>query len=177
MSSESTVIPYLGKSPRLHDTVFVAPGARIIGDVEIGPDSSVWFNTVIRGDVHWIKIGRETNVQDGTVLHVTEGESPLTIGNRVTIGHMAMLHGCTVEDLALIGIGAIVLDGAVIGREAFIGAGALVTPGVKIPPRTLCLGRPAKPVRDLRPDELEGLVKSAQHYVDHARGYRLAQGR
>jgi carbonic anhydrase/acetyltransferase-like protein (isoleucine patch superfamily) len=177
MPSDSTIIPYLGKTPKLHDTVFVASGARIIGDVEIGADASVWFNTVIRGDVHSIKIGRETNVQDGTVLHVTEGQHPLVIGERVTIGHMAMLHGCTVEDLALIGIGAIVLDGAVIGHEAFIGAGALVTPGVKIPPRTLCLGRPAKPVRDLRPDELAGLVESAKHYVEHGRTYRLAQGK
>ena len=177
MMEDRTVIPYLGKTPRIHETVFVAPGARIIGDVEIGPDSSVWFNTVIRGDVHWIKVGRETNIQDGSVLHVTENQHPLTIGNRVTIGHMAMLHGCTVEDLALIGIGAIILDGAVIGHEAFIGAGALVTPGVKIPPRTLCLGRPAKPVRDLRKDELEGLVKSAEHYAEHARSYRQAQGK
>lgn len=171
----ATVIPYEGKRPRLHDTVYVAEGARIIGDVEVGPDSSVWFNTVLRGDVHWIKVGRETNIQDGSVLHVTEGQHPLLIGDRVTIGHMVMLHGCTVEDLALVGIGSIVLDGAVIGREAFIGAGSLVTPNTRIPPRTLCLGRPCKPVRDLRPDELAGLVQSAQHYVDHARSYRLAR--
>lgn len=175
--ADHTVIPFLGKTPRLHDTVYVAEGARIIGDVEIGPDSSVWFNTVIRGDVHSIRIGRETNVQDGSVLHVTEGTHPLVIGDRVTIGHMAMLHGCTVEELALIGIGAIVLDGAVIGREAFVGAGALVTPGVKIPPRTLVLGRPAKVARELRQDELDGLRESARHYAEHAREYRLARGR
>lgn len=175
--SDSTVIPYHGKSPRLHDTVFVAPGARIIGDVEMGADVSVWYNTVVRGDVHWIKVGAETNIQDGSVLHVTEQQNPLLIGSRVTIGHMVMLHGCTIEDLALIGIGSIVLDGAVIGREAFIGAGSLVTPNTMIPPRTLCLGRPCRPVRDLRPDELEGLVQSAAHYVEHGRSYRLAQGR
>lgn len=173
----STIIPYESKRPRLHDTVYVAEGARIIGDVEIGADSSVWFNTVLRGDVHWIKIGSETNIQDGSVLHVTENQNPLLIGNRVTIGHMVMLHGCTIEDLALIGIGSIVLDGAVIGHEAFIGAGSLVTPKVKIPPRTLCMGRPCKPVRDLRDDELKGLVESAKHYVDHARVYRQAQGK
>lgn len=172
----STVIPYQAKPPRLHDTVYVAPGARIIGDVELGADVSVWFNTVIRGDVHWIKVGAETNIQDGCVLHVTESQNPLLIGSRVTIGHMVMLHGCTIEDLALIGIGSIVLDGAVIGREAFIGAGSLVTPNTRLPPRTLCLGRPCKPVRDLRPDELEGLVTSARHYVDHARIYRQVQG-
>ena len=175
--SDYTVMPFQDKTPKLHESVFVAPGARIVGDVEIGADSSVWYNTVIRGDVHWIRVGRETNIQDGTVLHVTEGQHPLLIGNRVTIGHMAMLHGCTVKDLALIGIGAIILDGAVIGTEAFIGAGALVTPGVVIPPRTLCLGRPAKPVRELRPEELEGLRTSAQHYVENARLHRQALGR
>lgn len=175
--SESTVIPYLGKTPKLHESVFVAPGVRIIGDVEIGAESSVWFNTVIRGDVHWIRIGKQTNVQDGTVLHVTEGQNPLLIGNSVTIGHMAMLHGCTVKDFALIGIGSIILDGAVIGKEAFIGAGSLVPPNMIVPPRVLCLGRPAKPVRDLREDELEGLRKSAEHYAEHARTYRQALSR
>jgi len=175
--SDTTVIPFQDKRPVLHDSVFVAPGARIIGDVEIGADASIWYNVVIRGDVHWIRVGRETNVQDGSVLHVTEGQHPLLIGNEVTIGHMAMLHGCTVKDRALIGIGAIVLDGAVIGKEAFIAAGALVTPGVVIPPRTMCMGRPAKPVRELRPEELEGLKSSASHYVEMARLHRQALAR
>jgi carbonic anhydrase/acetyltransferase-like protein (isoleucine patch superfamily) len=168
----TTVDPYGGQSPRIHPSAFVAAGARIIGDVEIGEESSVWFNAVIRGDVHSIRIGRETNVQDNAVLHVTEVTHPLVIGDRVTIGHMAMLHGCTVEDLSLIGIGAIVLDGAVIGTQSFIAARALVTPGVVIPPRSMVMGSPAKVVRPLRPDELEGLVESARHYVQHARAYR-----
>ena len=170
----TTVIPHSGKHPRIHETVFLADGARVIGDVEIGEDSSIWFNTVVRGDVHWIKIGRETNVQDNSVLHVTEGQNPLSIGNQVTIGHMAMLHGCTVEDLCLIGIGAVVLDAAVIGAESFIAAGALVTPRVVIPPRSMVMGSPAKVIRQLKPNELEGLTVSAQHYVEQARIYRNA---
>jgi carbonic anhydrase/acetyltransferase-like protein (isoleucine patch superfamily) len=169
---DRTIIPYLGKSPRIHESVFVAPGVRIIGDVEIGEDSSVWYNTVVRGDVYWIRIGRETNIQDGSILHVTENQNSLTIGDKVTVGHMAMLHGCTIGDLALIGMGATVLDGAVIGRESFIAAGALITPGVVIPPRVMVMGRPGKVVRELRPDELAGLELSAAHYVEAARNHK-----
>ena len=140
-------------SPRLDPTVWLAPSADIIGDVTIGEHSSVWFATVVRGDVHWIRIGAYTNVQDGSVLHVTNGRSPLAIGSRVTIGHKVCLHGCTIEDDCLIGMGAVILDDAVIGSGSVVAAGALVTPGKKFPPNSLIMGSPAKVVRTLTEEE------------------------
>ncbi len=165
------IIPYLGRHPRLAEDVVVMQTAVVAGDVHIGAGSSVWFGAVVRGDVHYIRIGELTNVQDGCLLHVTTGAHPLIIGGGVTIGHGAILHGCTIEDGALIGMGAIILDGAHIGREALIGAGALVTEGTRIEPRTLAVGSPAKPRRELTPAEVEQLRKSALHYHELAREY------
>ena len=149
------IVTFEGMSPRLAPSAWVAPGAVVIGDVELGEDVSVWYASVVRGDVFRIRIGRGTNVQDHTVIHVTTGTHATTIGEDVTIGHRATLHGCTVGDRALIGIGAIVLDAAVVGEEALVGAGALVTPGTLIPPRT--------------EEELAPLRQSAPHYVQLAR--------
>ena len=165
------ILPFHGKWPKIHETAFVAPSADIIGDVEIGTQSSVWFQVVIRGDVHSIRIGNRTNIQDHSVLHCTRKRSPLKIGNEVTVGHRATLHGCTVGDRVLVGMGAIVMDDAVIGDECVIGAGALVTKGTKVPRGSLVMGAPAKVVRELTNDELEFLSKSAQNYVGDASEY------
>lgn len=166
------ILPFRSKWPKLHETIFVAPTADIVGDVEIGAESSVWFQCVIRGDVNWIKIGSRTNVQDHSMLHVTRVKSPLTIGDEVTIGHRVTLHGCTLGNRILVGMGAIVMDDAVIGDDCIIGAGALVTKGTKVPPKSLVLGSPAKVVRELKPDEIEFLKKSAANYVGDSAEYR-----
>jgi len=175
--NRATILTIRSKTPKIHESVFLAEGARIIGEVEIGEGSSVWFNAVIRGDIHWVKIGRETNVQDGAVLHVTPEWAPVFIGDRVTIGHAALLHGCTVEDGSLIGIGAIVLDGAVIGRESLIAAGAVVTPKTVIPPRSLVKGNPGRVTRELDVKEIEQISMTAEHYVEISREYRDDQRR
>lgn len=151
-------------SPDIASAVFVAPNAVVIGDVRLGARASVWFNAVLRGDVEAIEVGEDTNVQDGVVLHTDPG-APLRIGSRVTIGHGAILHGCTVGDDALIGIGAIVLDGAVIGRHCIVGAGSVVPPGRHLPDGSLSMGSPARVVRELRPDELDMINASWKHYV------------
>ncbi|HSM00096.1 MAG TPA: gamma carbonic anhydrase family protein [Candidatus Limnocylindria bacterium] len=164
-------IGFHGIVPVCHGSVFVAEGAMVIGDVEIGEESSVWYHTVIRGDIHRIRIGERTNVQDNSTLHVTRRD-PLTVGNEVTIGHGAVVHGCTVEDLCLIGIGAVVLDGAVIGRGSVIGAGAVVPPGTAVPPHSLVLGVPGKVVKDLGPGSADGNRVTASGYVELARAYR-----
>lgn len=172
---DTTVIPYEGIHPRIPDSVYLAPGARITGDVEMGEECSVWFNTVIRGDVNRIRIGARTNVQDASVLHVTLERFSLTIGSEVTIGHNAILHGCVVEDLCLIGMGAIVMDGAVIGRGSMVAAGCLVSPGTQVPPGSLIVGSPGKVRRELSDEERAFLPQSAQHYVDHSRIYMGAR--
>lgn len=153
-------------------TVYVDPGAQIIGDVVIGAHSSVWCNAVVRGDVNVIRIGARTNVQDLAMLHVTRRTAPLSIGDEVTIGHAAILHGCTVKNRCLIGMGAIVMDGAVIGEESIVGAGALVTEGTVIPPRSLAVGAPAAVRRALRAEEIAFLAESAANYVSDAVDYR-----
>ncbi|MBI5599370.1 MAG: gamma carbonic anhydrase family protein [Deltaproteobacteria bacterium] len=165
------LLPYRGVLPKLHGSVFVEASARIIGDVEIGADSSVWFNAVVRGDVNYVRIGERTNVQDNSVLHVTKDTHPLVIGSDVTIGHNAVLHGCTVRDRCLIGMGAIILDNAVIGEDSIVGAGALVTERTNVPPRSLILGHPAKVVRHLRDDEVERISRSARNYMDYTKNY------
>jgi gamma-carbonic anhydrase len=166
------ILPHHGLWPKIHETAFIAPSADIIGEVVIGSESSVWFQVVIRGDVHSIQIGARTNIQDHSMLHVTRGQSPLKIGNEVTVGHRVTLHGCTVGNRVLVGMGAIVLDDAEIGDDCVIGAGALVTKGVKIPPGSLVLGAPAKVVRALKPEELAFLPKSAANYVADSAEYR-----
>ncbi len=163
-------LAHKGIAPRLHTSVFVAEGARIIGDVEIGEDSSVWFNTVIRGDILPIRIGRRTNIQDGCVLHTKDG-FPLTVGDEVTFGHSVTAHGCAIGDLCLLGIGCVVLDGAVIGKGSVIGSGAVVPPGTVVPPHALVMGVPGRVVKDLGPgSEAKNRVFS-DNYVGYARTY------
>lgn len=162
---------FQGKTPKIHANIFLAPSADVIGDVEIGNDSSVWFNTVIRGDVHFIRIEERTNIQDLSILHVTRKTHPLIIGNDVTVGHHVTLHGCTISNRVLIGMGAVLLDGAVISDDAIVGAGALITEGMTIPPFTLAIGVPAKIKRGLTEEEIAFLRKSAQNYVELAQLY------
>jgi carbonic anhydrase/acetyltransferase-like protein (isoleucine patch superfamily) len=161
-----------GKAPRLADSVWVAEDAVVVGDVEIGPESSVWFGAVVRGDVNHIRIGARTNVQDHAVLHVTGGTHPTVVGDDVTLGHRVTLHGCTVKDRCLIGIGAVVMDGAVVGEDAMVGAGSLVPPGMVVPPGMLALGSPAKVKRELTREEIEYFRRSAASYAGHAGQYR-----
>jgi carbonic anhydrase/acetyltransferase-like protein (isoleucine patch superfamily) len=161
---EIKLFPYLDLFPDLHPTVFLASGVKIIGDVKIGENSSVWYNSVIRGDVHYVKIGEMTNIQDCSMLHVTNGRYPLRIGNKVTIGHSVKLHGCTLQDLCLIGIGSIVLDGAVVETNSMVAAGALVKPNFIVPAGKLVAGIPAKIIRDLTDEEINDLENSALRY-------------
>lgn len=168
----SSVIEYRGIRPKLHESVFVADGARVIGDVEIGKDSSVWFNTVIRGDVHSIKIGERTNIQDNCVLHVTHNKYALRIGSNVTIGHNAVLHGCTIGDWCLVGMGAIILDNALVNSRSLVAAGSLVPENFEVPGGTLVAGVPAKIKRALTTEEEAFLERSALNYVDYVKTYR-----
>lgn len=165
--NEVKIFPYLDLYPALDPTVFLASGVKIIGNVNIGAHSSVWYNCVIRGDVHYIKIGEMTNIQDCSMLHVTNGKFPLNIGNKVTIGHSVKLHGCTLQDLCLIGIGAIVLDGAVVEENAMVAAGSVVKPHFIVPTGKLVAGVPAKVVRDLTKDEINEIEVSAVRYVKY----------
>jgi carbonic anhydrase/acetyltransferase-like protein (isoleucine patch superfamily) len=171
-SEPALVLPFGEIRPRIDASAWLAPGAVVVGDVEIGPDSSVWFGCVLRGDVHSIRIGARTNVQDGSVLHVTKERFATRLGDEVTVGHRAVVHGCRVGDGALIGIGAIVLDGAEIGDEALVGAGAVVTPGTRVPDGALALGTPARVVRTLSDDERRAQRERALHYVSVARQHR-----
>lgn len=157
--------------PEVHPSAFVADSAQVIGDVCLAEDSSVWFGTVIRGDTEHISVGAGSNIQDASVLHADRG-FPLTIGERVTVGHKVMLHGCTVGDESLIGIGAVVLNGAKIGRHCLVGAGSLVTEGKEFPDGSMILGSPARVVRQLTPEQIEGLRRSAAHYVENARRFQ-----
>jgi carbonic anhydrase/acetyltransferase-like protein (isoleucine patch superfamily) len=160
-----------GKAPSLAPTAWVADSAEVIGDVTLAEDASIWFGVVIRGDNHNIHIGRGSNVQDLSVLH-TDAGVPLVVGERVTIGHQVMLHGCTIGDETLIGIGSVVLNGARIGKNCLVGAGSLVTENKEFPDGSMIIGSPAKVVRQLTPEQIAGLKRSAQHYVDNARRYR-----
>lgn len=173
------IYDFRGESPKIGERTWVADSADIIGEVEIGEDCSIWFGTVIRGDVHYIKIGDRTSVQDCSMLHVTHYKkadksdgSPTIIGNDVTIGHRVMLHGCTIEDACLIGMSATILDNAVIGKESIVGAGSLVTKNKKFPPRSLIMGSPAKVVRELTDEEVAELYASAKRYVGFKDEYR-----
>lgn len=167
------ILDWQGQSPKFGDDVFIAPNATVIGDVVLGSRSSIWFQAVVRGDVNWIKIGEDTNVQDGAVLHVTNKTHPLTIGDRVTIGHKACLHGCTLNDNCLIGIGAIILDGAVIGKNSLVGAGALVPPGKEYPDNSVIVGSPAKVVRKITDKEWDGFLdRNWRDYSGYAAEYR-----
>ncbi len=168
LNDEIKLFPYLDTFPKINKNVFLASGVKIIGDVNILKDSSVWYNTVIRGDVNYIRIGEMTNIQDCSMLHVTNNRFPLNIGNSVTIGHSVTLHGCTLKDLCLIGMGAVILDGAKIEEKSMVAAGAVVKPNFIIPSGTLAAGVPAKVVRDLTKDEIDEFEKSALRYKKYA---------
>jgi carbonic anhydrase/acetyltransferase-like protein (isoleucine patch superfamily) len=167
----ASICCFRGHWPKISQSAFLADGARIIGDVEIGENCGIWFNVVIRGDVNTIAIGHSTNIQDNAVIHATQDTAKTSIGNGVTIGHLALLHGCTVEDYCLIGMHSVVMDGAIVGKESIVGAGAVVTQGTIIPPRSLALGSPAKVVRALKDSEIEALHTSAKRYIDYTKGY------
>ncbi len=159
------LLPFQGKSPVLGEGVFVAPTAVLVGDVTADTDASFWFCVAVRGDVNRITIGARTNIQDGSALHVTGQRHPLLIGSNVSIGHGAVVHGCTIEDGVLIGIGARVLDGAVVQSGSIVGAGALVPPGALVPRGHVALGIPARAAREVRPEESELIARTAEHYV------------
>jgi len=165
---ENKIYPYLKTKPEIDDTVFLAPGVKIVGDVKIKAGSSIWYNTVIRGDVNHIRIGENTNVQDLSMLHVTFEKYPLIIGNDVTIGHSVTLHGCILEDRTFIGMGATILDGAVIESNSMVAAGALVKQGYIVPSGKLVAGVPAKIIRDLTIDEINNIADSAKRYKKYA---------
>ena len=169
---EPLIRAYKGISPSIHPTAFIAGGVRVVGDVQIGRDSSIWFGSIVRGDVHSIRIGERTNIQDGSILHVTKGKWALNVEDEITVGHRVTLHGCTVRSRCLIGMGAIVLDGSEIGEGAIIGAGSVVTEGTKIPPRTLALGTPARVRRNTTEDEWENAARMAKRYIHYAKEYR-----
>ena len=160
-----------GIAPRMADSAWVADSAQVMGNVVLAEDSSVWFGATLRGDTETITVGRGSNVQDGSVMHADIGY-PLTVGDNVTVGHMVMLHGCTIGDESLIGIGATVLNGATIGKNCLVGAGSLVTEGKTFPDGSMIMGTPAKVVKMLTPEQIEGLLRSAQHYVENAQRYR-----
>ena len=169
------LIPLDGITPQVHASAYVQASAQVIGDVHLGPESSVWFNAVLRGDVFHIRIGARTSIQDNSTVHVTTGRHATAIGDDVTVGHNVVLHGCTIGDRCLIGIGAIVLDRCVVGDDCIVGAGALLTPGTVIPPGHLALGSPAAVTRPITEAERDHILRSARGYVANAARYR-AQG-
>lgn len=166
-----------GFTPKISEGTWLAPSCHVIGDVEIGERSSVWFQVTIRGDVMPIRIGREVNIQDGSVLHGTYGKFGCTLEDRVTIGHLVTLHGCRIGRQSLIGMGATVMDGAEVGENCLVGAGSLVTEGTKIPAGHLALGRPAKVIRPLRAEEIESLSHSADNYLLYKTWYEASPNR
>ena len=174
------MLSFGGKSPRVDPTAFVAPGAQLIGNIEIGPEASIWYNCVLRGDVNRIRVGARSNIQDGSVIHVdspkpgNEEGLPTLIGEDVLIGHLAMVHGCVLHDRAFVGLGSIVMDGCVIESDAMLAAGAMLTPGKRILSGQLWAGRPAKYVRDLTPQELAGQQQGVRHYVELAKAHAEA---
>jgi carbonic anhydrase/acetyltransferase-like protein (isoleucine patch superfamily) len=161
-----------GKTPRVHETAFIADTADVIGDVEIGAESSVWFQSVIRGDVNYIRIGRRTNIQDGTVIHVDSGGHPVEIADHVTLGHAVRLHGARIGPHCLIGIAAVVLNGVVMEEECIVAAGSVVSPGTRVPRRTLMMGVPARPKRPLTDEDLALIHRPTDNYVRLAAQYR-----
>lgn len=167
-----SVLPFKGKHPVIHPSAFLCDGVRVIGDVEIGEESSVWFNTVIRGDVNVIRIGRRVNIQDLCMLHVTNRRFSLTLEDEASVGHSVSLHGCVLRSGCLIGIGAVVLDGAVVGEGALVAAGTLVREGVEVPPNTLFAGLPGRVIRELSEEDRVRVAATAPHYVAYAAAYR-----
>ncbi len=174
MSEGATILSYDGTAPKIDDDAFVAPGARVIGDVEIGAGASIWYNVVLRGDVNHIRVGARTNIQDGSVVHVSRGTFPTIIGEDVLIGHLALVHGCVLHDRAFVGFGAIVMDGCVIESDGMLAAGAMLTPGKRIPAGQLWSGRPAKYMRDLTDEDMRRNQLGVQHYVGEGRKHQVA---
>lgn len=180
----ATIIPFEGKHPQIHETAFVAPGARIVGDVTIGPEASVWYNCVLRGDIHRIELGARSNVQDGSVFHVEGprpdaeggmfGGCPTIVGEDCVIGHMAVVHGCTLEDRAFVGMGAVAMDDCRVGEGAMLAAGALLSPGKAIPPGEIWIGRPAKFLRRQTKAQIDKIRFQTARYCDLARRHRAA---
>jgi len=162
---------YKGITPRVDPGAYVDDSAQVIGDVEIGAASSIWMNAVVRGDVHWIRIGARTNLQDGTVVHVMMGTHPTTIGDDVTIGHAAIVHGCTLADRILVGMGAILLNGATVGEDCIVAAGTLLTEGTTVPPRSLVMGSPGRVKRALSDLEAASILQYAGRYVNYRLDY------
>lgn len=170
--SPAMIHSFRGVHPQIHPTAFVAEGAQVIGDVQLGEESSIWFNAVVRGDMYYIRIGSRTNVQDNSVIHTRTGSHPTILEDEVTIGHSVTLHGCYVERGALIGIGSILLDDVRIGAQSLVAAGSLVSPGTVIPARSLVMGLPARVKRPLTDDEVAGLDGFWQNYVEYTRLYK-----
>jgi gamma-carbonic anhydrase len=166
-----TIYEYKGIRPRLGKEVFLAPGVILLGDIEIGDNSNLWFYTVVRADVHHVRIGARANIQDHCILHVTGGRHPLTVGSGVIVGHRAALHGCAIHDNALIGIAAVVLDGAVVEEGAIVAAGAVVTPGTVIPADRVAVGIPARPTRKATPEERTSHLINSSKYQEYARHF------
>ena len=168
------ILPYKGIFPKIHDSAFIAPSASVIGDVQIGEDSNIWYNCTLRGDVNDIKIGKRTNIQDGTVIHVTTDFQGTYVGDDVTVGHLAILHACTIEDFGFVGMQACVMDGAVVESHGMLAAGALLTPNKRVPSGELWAGSPAKYMRDLTDKERAYLKWSAPHYVELGQEHKLS---
>ena len=164
--------PFRGTRPQIHPTAFIEESAQVIGDVRIGEQSSVWFNAVVRGDVFYIRIGDRTNIQDGTVVHVTNGTHATVLEDEVTVGHNVTLHGCHIERGCLIGMGSIVMDDVRVGAQSLVAAGALLSPGTHIPPRSLVMGAPARIKRPLTDEEIAGLDLFWKNYVEYTRIYK-----
>ena len=169
---DTMIKPFGNQTPRIHQSAFITDDAIVIGDVEIGEDASVWFGSIVRGDVNHIRIGARTNIQDATVIHVSSKDHPTVLEDEITVGHRVTLHGCYVERGSLIGIGAIILDGARVGAKSLVAAGSLITPGTVIPAGSLVVGAPAKVKRPLSDEELAGLDQSWKNYVELSRLYR-----
>ena len=167
--------PFRGHYPQIHPTAYIEESAQVIGDVTIGEESSVWFNATVRGDVHFIRIGNRTNIQDGTVIHVSNGTHETILEDEVTVGHNVTLHGCHVERGCLIGMGSIVMDGVRVGAQSIVAAGALVSPGTQVPPRSLVMGAPARVKRPLTDEEVAGLEVFWKNYVGYIKMYRAEQ--
>ena len=173
MKPSPLILPHHGVTPTIPKSAYLAPTATVIGDVVMGQDSSLWFNVVARADVNFIRIGDRTNIQDNSTIHVSVDTWPTIIGNDVVGGHNILLHGCTVKDRVLIGMGSVLQDGAVIGEESIVGAGALVTPGTQIPPRSLVLGRPGRVVRQVTDQEVSDMIMfGVKAYVGYKETYR-----
>ena len=167
--------PFRGVHPQIHDSAFVEESAQVIGDVHVGEESSIWFNAVVRGDIHHIRVGNRTNVQDNSVIHVRNGTHPTILEDEVTVGHSVTLHGCYVERGCLIGIGSILLDDVRVGTHSIVAAGALISPGTLIPPRSLVMGVPAKVKRILTDEEVAGLEVFWKNYIEYTKIYKDEQ--